>query len=71
MDDMDKEKFLETQVSYGIIMKGSFEAIEEVKRVLVDIDGIELIYQRMSLTPLRLIPLYSSDSQEESGIDDM
>ena len=71
MEDIDKEKFLETQLNYGVILRGSFEKIEEVKKALVELDGIELIYQRLSLTPLRIIPLYPSDNREESGIDEM
>ena len=71
MEDIDKEKFLETQLNYGVILRGSFEKIEEVKKALVELDGIELIYQRLSLTPLRIIPLYPSDNWEESGIDEM
>lgn len=47
--------FLKTRVSYGLILRANLETIEELKRIIAERPGIEIIYQLIEAGRLWII----------------
>jgi predicted short-subunit dehydrogenase-like oxidoreductase (DUF2520 family) len=45
---MMDDDFLKTTVFYGIVVRGDNHAIEQLKHAVAGIDGITVVYQRVS-----------------------
>jgi len=63
---MNESDFLEEEVVFGIVVKGSFEEIRALKQACTDIEGLELIYQKYTLGKLHII----EDTPKVGNIDD-
>ena len=63
---MNEDNFLEEEVVFGLIVKGSFEQIRKMKQCFADIDGLELIYQKYTLGKLHII----EDTPKVGDIDE-
>lgn len=48
MKATDIDDFLKTILSYGLIVRGNVESIEELKKAVANIDGLKIVYQRVS-----------------------
>ena len=59
-----KKCFLETVVNYGIVVRGNLDAIEQLKRDLVDNPNIDVIYQRYSFSKLYITENGDSHDQQ-------
>jgi len=45
---MIDDNFLKTIVSYGLVIRGNLSDIERLKEEIAKIDGITIVYQRIS-----------------------
>ena len=45
---MEEDNFIKTIVSYGLIVRGDIYDIEKLKREVAKIDGLKIVYQRIS-----------------------
>jgi hypothetical protein len=47
----EEAEFLEQKYSYAVVIKGTPEKIQHLKELIVE-EGLNVIYQRISLAPL-------------------
>jgi hypothetical protein len=55
METKEIKEFLKTDITFGLILKGDFEEIKELKQTIGDYvnkRSIDIIYQKLSLEPL-------------------
>jgi len=62
--------FLNTNVSYALVVRGDIDSIKELKKHLADLSDLELIYQRMSLNKLYIMESLPSGSKEGENVSE-
>ena len=51
----DENSFLQTVISYGIVIRASFEDVQSIKKVLTRYPNIKIVYQKSSVEKLRIV----------------
>lgn len=52
---LEKNEFLKTKVSWGVILRADLETIEEVKRLITTVPNVVIAYQLTDIGRLRII----------------
>lgn len=52
---LNRDEFLKTRVSWGVILRADLESIEKIKQLISTVPGITIAYQLTDIGRLRIV----------------